>query len=229
MTHTEDFRLKGPGSRSLERAFGPWLERHLRDEEMPGLKRLVEARARRALVTAEIRAAAPRRDRRDPARCGARRRPSPASPTSPDRRRGAPRPRRGVRCSSAHGRRAIVGAIVAAWDGWRGSIYRLAVLEDHRRDGARPGAGERGRGRCCGRRGARRIQALVYANRRPGAGLLGGRRLRPGRAPGQVRTGRLRIPDRAGRARVALAVPPIGLLRWPTARCTSSSPETWRS
>lgn len=48
VTHTEDFRLKGPGSGMLERAFGPWLERHLRDEEMPGLKRLVEARAREA-------------------------------------------------------------------------------------------------------------------------------------------------------------------------------------
>ena len=48
VTHVEDFRLKGLGARRIERAFGPWLERHLNDEEMPGLKRLVEARARKS-------------------------------------------------------------------------------------------------------------------------------------------------------------------------------------
>ena len=29
----------------------------------------------------------------------------------------------------------IVGALIAAWDGWRGNMYRLAVREDHRRQG----------------------------------------------------------------------------------------------
>jgi ribosomal protein S18 acetylase RimI-like enzyme len=29
----------------------------------------------------------------------------------------------------------IIGTIVAGWDGWRGSIYRLAVLPAHRRKG----------------------------------------------------------------------------------------------
>jgi len=29
----------------------------------------------------------------------------------------------------------IVGAVIAAWDGWRGNIYRLAVREDRRRNG----------------------------------------------------------------------------------------------
>jgi ribosomal protein S18 acetylase RimI-like enzyme len=29
----------------------------------------------------------------------------------------------------------IVGSVVAAWDGWRGSIYRLAVAPSHRRMG----------------------------------------------------------------------------------------------
>lgn len=29
----------------------------------------------------------------------------------------------------------IVGSIIAGWDGWRGSVYRLAVLPDHRRSG----------------------------------------------------------------------------------------------
>ncbi len=30
---------------------------------------------------------------------------------------------------------AIVGSVVAGWDGWRGSIYRLAVAPGHRRAG----------------------------------------------------------------------------------------------
>ncbi len=29
----------------------------------------------------------------------------------------------------------IVGSVIAAWDGWRGSIYRLAVAPAHRRQG----------------------------------------------------------------------------------------------
>ncbi len=54
----------------------------------------------------------------------------------------------------------IVGALIAAWDGWRGNMYRLAVADEHRREGiglALTRAGEeylRGRG-------ARRITALV--------------------------------------------------------------------
>jgi len=31
--------------------------------------------------------------------------------------------------------REIVGAVIAAWDGWRGNLYRLAVLPEHRRLG----------------------------------------------------------------------------------------------
>jgi ribosomal protein S18 acetylase RimI-like enzyme len=29
----------------------------------------------------------------------------------------------------------LVGTVIAGWDGWRGAIYRLAVLPDHRRRG----------------------------------------------------------------------------------------------
>lgn len=29
----------------------------------------------------------------------------------------------------------LVGAVIAAWDGWRGNIYRLAVDDRHRRQG----------------------------------------------------------------------------------------------
>jgi ribosomal protein S18 acetylase RimI-like enzyme len=54
----------------------------------------------------------------------------------------------------------IVGALIAAWDGWRGNMYRLAVRDDCRRE--RIGitltrAGEEYLRGC----GARRITALV--------------------------------------------------------------------
>jgi ribosomal protein S18 acetylase RimI-like enzyme len=54
----------------------------------------------------------------------------------------------------------IVGAVIAAWDGWRGNMYRLAVREGHRREGigiALTRAGEE----YLRERGARRVTALV--------------------------------------------------------------------
>ena len=54
----------------------------------------------------------------------------------------------------------IVGALIAAWDGWRGNMYRLAVRDEHRREGiglALTRAGEDYLRRC----GARRVTALV--------------------------------------------------------------------
>jgi ribosomal protein S18 acetylase RimI-like enzyme len=54
----------------------------------------------------------------------------------------------------------IVGALVAAWDGWRGNMYRLAVRDGHRREGigrALTRAGEDYLRQC----GARRVTALV--------------------------------------------------------------------
>lgn len=54
----------------------------------------------------------------------------------------------------------IVGALVAAWDGWRGNIYRLAVRDEYRREGigiALTRAGEEYLRRC----GVRRVTALV--------------------------------------------------------------------
>jgi ribosomal protein S18 acetylase RimI-like enzyme len=29
----------------------------------------------------------------------------------------------------------VVGTVIAAWDGWRGSVYRIAVAPEYRRDG----------------------------------------------------------------------------------------------
>jgi ribosomal protein S18 acetylase RimI-like enzyme len=57
----------------------------------------------------------------------------------------------------------IVGTLIAGWDGWRGSMARLAVARDARRQGiarALVAAGER-RLRA---RGARRVNALVDAS-----------------------------------------------------------------
>jgi ribosomal protein S18 acetylase RimI-like enzyme len=54
----------------------------------------------------------------------------------------------------------IVGALIAAWDGWRGNMYRLAVREGHRREGiglALTRAGEDYLRQC----GVRRVTALV--------------------------------------------------------------------
>jgi ribosomal protein S18 acetylase RimI-like enzyme len=54
----------------------------------------------------------------------------------------------------------IVGALIAAWDGWRGNMYRLAVRDGHRREGiglALTRAGEDYLRSC----GARRVTALV--------------------------------------------------------------------
>ena len=54
----------------------------------------------------------------------------------------------------------IVGALIAAWDGWRGNMYRLAVRDDCRREGigtALTRAGEDYLRGC----GARRVTALV--------------------------------------------------------------------
>jgi ribosomal protein S18 acetylase RimI-like enzyme len=54
----------------------------------------------------------------------------------------------------------IVGALIAAWDGWRGNMYRLAVREGNRRRGiglALARAGED----YLRQRGVRRVTALV--------------------------------------------------------------------
>lgn len=55
---------------------------------------------------------------------------------------------------------AIVGAAIAAWDGWRGHVYRLAVLPEWRRQGIGRRLVEAGHDRLR-RLGATRVNAAV--------------------------------------------------------------------
>ena len=54
----------------------------------------------------------------------------------------------------------ILGALIAAWDGWRGNMYRLAVNFEHRRRGIGLELVRAGEEHLRGQ-GARRITALV--------------------------------------------------------------------
>jgi ribosomal protein S18 acetylase RimI-like enzyme len=54
----------------------------------------------------------------------------------------------------------IVGSLIATWDGWRGNMYRLAVLAEHRRLGIARALVQEGE-RLLRARGARRLSALV--------------------------------------------------------------------
>ena len=54
----------------------------------------------------------------------------------------------------------IVGTLIAAWDGWRGNLYRLAVLPRHRRRGYGVELVRHGE-QALRRQGARRVAAVV--------------------------------------------------------------------
>jgi ribosomal protein S18 acetylase RimI-like enzyme len=54
----------------------------------------------------------------------------------------------------------VVGALIAAWDGWRGNMYRLAVRPECRRRGIARKLVRAGEERLLGL-GARRVTALV--------------------------------------------------------------------
>ena len=54
----------------------------------------------------------------------------------------------------------LVGALIAAWDGWRGNMYRLAVHPEHRRRGIARELVHTGEHQLQAK-GARRITALV--------------------------------------------------------------------
>ncbi|HSS31732.1 MAG TPA: GNAT family N-acetyltransferase [Solirubrobacterales bacterium] len=54
----------------------------------------------------------------------------------------------------------VVGALIAAWDGWRGNLYRLTVRAERRRIGVGRALVRAGEG-SLRRRGAARVTALV--------------------------------------------------------------------
>ena len=54
----------------------------------------------------------------------------------------------------------VVGVLIAGWDGWRGNVYRLAVLPAHRRQGIARELVEAGHERLRAH-GAHRVTALV--------------------------------------------------------------------
>jgi ribosomal protein S18 acetylase RimI-like enzyme len=63
----------------------------------------------------------------------------------------------------ADARGEIVGALIAAWNGWRGSFYRLVVHPDHRRRGLATRLVREGEKRLRDR-GAVRLDAIVAAD-----------------------------------------------------------------
>jgi ribosomal protein S18 acetylase RimI-like enzyme len=64
----------------------------------------------------------------------------------------------------------VVGSVIAAWDGWRGSIYRLAVAPSHRRTGLARRLLRRAEGRLADL-GALRLQAVVVGTDAPATGF----------------------------------------------------------
>jgi ribosomal protein S18 acetylase RimI-like enzyme len=64
----------------------------------------------------------------------------------------------------------LVGTLIAAWDGWRGNMYRLAVVSDRRREGIARRLVEAGEQRLR-ELGARRVSALVWRDDAPAYGL----------------------------------------------------------
>jgi ribosomal protein S18 acetylase RimI-like enzyme len=60
----------------------------------------------------------------------------------------------------------VVGTLIAGWDGWRGNLYRLAVLPEHRRRGVARRLVAEGERRLA-EKGARRASALVVGVEAP--------------------------------------------------------------
>jgi ribosomal protein S18 acetylase RimI-like enzyme len=58
----------------------------------------------------------------------------------------------------------IVGTVIVAWDGWRGTMYRLAVAPSRRRRGIASTLVREGEARLR-RRGAARLHAIVESDR----------------------------------------------------------------
>jgi ribosomal protein S18 acetylase RimI-like enzyme len=64
----------------------------------------------------------------------------------------------------------VIGVLIAGWDGWRGNVYRLAVLPEHRREGVARRLVAAGHERLRAL-GARRVTALVGGEEGAAVGL----------------------------------------------------------
>jgi ribosomal protein S18 acetylase RimI-like enzyme len=64
----------------------------------------------------------------------------------------------------------VVGTVIAGWDGWRGNLYRLAVLPTARRRGIALRLVAEAERRLAGK-GARRLSALVMSEHDPAVAL----------------------------------------------------------
>ena len=64
----------------------------------------------------------------------------------------------------------LVGSIIAAWDGWRGNMYRLAILPEYRRRGIASALIREGERRLA-QKGAVRVSALVLRQHGDAVGL----------------------------------------------------------
>lgn len=60
----------------------------------------------------------------------------------------------------------VVGSLIAAWDGWRGNLYRLVVHSDHRRQGLGTALAHAGEHHLCDRRAARLTAIVADDDRR---------------------------------------------------------------
>ena len=70
----------------------------------------------------------------------------------------------------ADGDQAVVGSLIAAWNGWRGSFYRLAVHPDARRRGLATRLVREGERRLR-ERGALRLDAIVASDQTAALGF----------------------------------------------------------
>jgi ribosomal protein S18 acetylase RimI-like enzyme len=78
----------------------------------------------------------------------------------------------------------LVGTVIATWDGWRGSMYRLAVVASHRRRGIGRALVAEGERRLQ-EQGARRLHLIVAGDQNPARAFWD--------ATGYRRTGQLRF------------------------------------